>query len=624
MAETIGLLILTAVSAGEVGGIAGLGTLAGTTIAGTSIATVVGTGVLIGGAYAVNTLLAPKTTPPPADGQVTVKQAIPARKRHYGRVKVGGALMFVETLPGTPSATPTNLNQVVAINHGLIDGFEEIWLNEFSCITDPPIAAGGGAVTNVFTLAGSHYVIVALENGTDSDVGFSWVHDHFPAIWDGSHQGKGVAKALLLFFEPVSEKFTTVFPGGQPPALRTVLRASRVWDPRNGSQNKDDPATWTWTANPVLIALDYHRHGDGMSLAHLDSELFTPAAFAEDWIPAANICDEAIALAAGGTEPRYSASGGYELPNAAPKDVLGAIFAACDGQTYQRGDGAIGIRVGKTVAPGITIGGDHILGYDGFRKGDNAFTAVNEIAAQYTSPGHDYQTADAMAWRNEADISERGQVLTTNLQLYWVTSHSQARRLMKIAMVRANPEWQGRIVTDLYGLNAYNERFVRLVIDELEIDDSFEILDFSIDTGAGTCTITVSAFDQAAYDWDATLEEGNPPAEAAEGPGTAAIASPTGVNATSGLAGREAPRAIGDPINLVIAWDPGDRIEATAQAQFKLTGADDGGWLDAIVQTSNLQAISMMVPAGNSYDVRVAWKVGSRSSDWTLITGIIA
>jgi hypothetical protein len=626
MAETVGLLILTAVTGGEIAGIAGLGTFAGTTIAGISVATIVGSGVLIGGAYAANVLLAPSTVEQksPSDGQVTTKQPIPPRRRHYGRVKVGGPLMFVEPLTGYGG--PPMLNQVTALNHGLVDGFEEIWLNENPAVLSPPLSAGGGAVTNLYLWAYEgvplNFVWVEVETGTASDAGFDFLHTNFPAIWDGSHQGKGIAKMLLRCAEPAAEDFTSVYTGGQPPVVRAVLRASKVWDPRDGGQDKDNPATWTWTTNPVLIALDYHRHADGMRLAHLDGVLFTTAALTDDWIPAANICDEAVALAAGGTEPRYSASGGYDLPAAAPKDVLGAVFATCDGQAYQRADGAIGVRVGKTVAPSVTIGNDHILGYDGFRKGDNAFVAVNEITAQYTSPPNDYQTSDATAWRDEADISERGQVLSTNLNLYWVTSHSQARRLMKIEMHRRNPEWSGRIVTNLYGLNAYNERFINLAIDELGIDDTFEIASFEIDTGAGTCAIGVSAFDQSAYDWS-TGEEGSPPAIPEPGPAMAPLMVPTGVTATSGLPGAVV-YALGDPINLVINWDSDAQEETTAKAQFKLSSADDGGWLDANVQESNVQAITVMVPSGYSYDVRVAWQSGTRKSDWTTLTGIIA
>jgi hypothetical protein len=626
MAETIGLLILTAVSASEVGGIAGLGTIAGTTIAGVSVATIVGTGVLIGGAYAINAALGGPTEgqSDPSNGQVTTKQPVPPRTRHYGIVRVSGPIMFLETLPSDGSL-PTSLNQIIAVNHGQIESFEEVWLNEINCITEPPISAGGGQVTNAYTLGGSKFVQVNLEKGTPTDAGFSLLHSLFPAVWDASHQGKGIAKALMAYFEPAPEDFTSVYTGGQPPALRVTIKASRVWDPRVVGQDKDNPATWTWTRNPILIALDYHRHADGMRLAHLDSVLFTLAALNEDWIPAVNICDEAVPLAAGGVEARYLCGGGYELPTAAPKDVLGAIFATCDGQSYQRPDGAIGVRVGKTVAPTVTIGDDHILGYDGFRKGDNAFTAVNEITAQYTSPENDWQTSDAMAWRDEDDISERGQVLTANLILYWVQSHPQARRLMKIEMHRRNPEWQGRIITDLYGLNAYNERFLHLTISELGIDGSFEIIGFEIDTGAGTCAITVSAFDQSAYDWDPATEEGEPPPVPPASAGMAMIAAPTGLSASSGVQGRREVRAVGDPVNIVISWDAeAPNPAATARAQIKLSNADEGGWFAANVQSSNAQAITAMVPSGESYDVRVAWRVGTRDSDWTLLEGIIA
>jgi hypothetical protein len=612
MAETIGLLILTTVGAETV-------FAAGFPL--TAAATIIGTGVLVGGAYAINLAMAPdpdqKT---PSDGQVTTKQPIPPRRRHYGRVKVAGPLMFVEPLSGYGG--PPQLNQVIALNHGEVDGFEECWLNEYLAVMDNDIALGGGTVLNLYNNGTFYFLGVQVEFGTTHDTGFDFLHDWFPAIWDINHKGNGIAKAFMRSAEPPAEEFTTVYPGAQPPVMRFVLRASKVWDPRDTGQNKDDPATWSWQANPVLIALDYHRHADGMRLAHLDDVLFTAEALAEDWIPAANICDEAIALAAGGTEPRYRASGGYDLPTAAPKDVLGAIFAACDGQVYQRADGAIGVRVGKTVAPTVTIGSDHILAYDGFRKGGNAFTAVNEITAQYTSPPNDYQTSDAAAWRDEADISERGQVLSSNIQIYWVTSHSQARRLMKIEMHRRNPEWSGRIVTDLYGLNAYNERFINMQIEELGIDGTFEVTSFEIDTGAGTCAIGVSAFDQAAYDW-ATAEESEPPAIGEPGPAMAPLLAPTGVTASSGLPGA-AVRAIGDPINLVINWDTDDEAVTRAKAQFKVSSADDGGWLDANVQTSQTQAITVMVPSGQSYDVRVAWSSGTRKSPWTTATGIIA
>jgi hypothetical protein len=298
-----------------------------------------------------------------------------------------------------------------------------------------------------------------------------------------------------------------VFPGAQPPAYRTVARLSRVWDFRDPAQDKDDPSTWTWTRNNTLVALDFHRHKDGMGLARFDDILLTQAALEEDWIPSANICDEDI-----GGEPRYTCSGIYELPNANPADVLNEIMKGCDGQPYERSDGAIGWRVGKTVAPVVHLTDDDIEAYDGMVRGENVFLACNEVTATYTSPDHDYQQIEAQAWRDEADISARGQVLTQPIELPWVTSHSQARRLMKIAFHRFNAELRGTLIVNMAGLLARNQRFITVTCAELNIAaQTFEIVSFDPIVGDFVgARIGVVSFDQAAYDWDPETEAGTP------------------------------------------------------------------------------------------------------------------
>jgi hypothetical protein len=117
MAETIGMLILTAVAAETAFGAATA-----------AVATIIGTGVLVGGSYAINLAMQPDAEEKsPSDGQITTKQPVPPRRRHYGRVKVGGPLMFVE--PAVGFGGPPTLCQITALNSGLIDAFEEIWLN---------------------------------------------------------------------------------------------------------------------------------------------------------------------------------------------------------------------------------------------------------------------------------------------------------------------------------------------------------------------------------------------------------------------------------------------------------------------------------------------------------------
>lgn len=583
MVETVGIAILSA--AGIPASIPFVGTLG---IAGISASTIVGTAAILGAGLAYGAINQPKG-PQPQDGQQTTRQPIPPRRRSYGLVKVAGPVIFSEVKNGTRF-------QIIAINHGEISSFDEHWLADNRLLLD-----GAGFSTLHYNLGDDKFVSITWLNGTESDAAFSALLTNFPEIWTAAHQGRGIAKVLVATRQPGSKEFTTVYPGAQPPAYRGVIRASKVWHPGDPAQHKDVPSTWTWTQNPVLIALDFHRHPDGMGLAPFDDVLFTPQAIAEDWLPAAGICDEAVLYKAGSYGPRYTCSGGYELPNNPPKDVLSAIMSTCDGQTYQRTDGAIGIRVGKTVAPTVTIGPDSILGLQGFRRGPSAaLGSVNQITAKYTEQQLDFQLTDADPWRNEANISATGREETRNIDVSWVIAHNQVRRLMKLASARANPEWAGQVITNLDGMRAYNERYIRLVIPDFGIDGTFELTaPMQINVAAATCVLSVASLEQSAFDFDAELEEGNAPSVPDGSAGGDEIEEPAhlAANATAG--------------QISMTWDAPTRGDEVAVAEYSIHGADN--WFAASVAPGNDSAITPPL-APDDYDVRVRFVVGSRSS----------
>lgn len=587
MPETIGFLLLSAAGVTEIAGF--------TVTAGT--AAIVGNVALASGAVGLSLALQPGAPPKdkPQDGQITVRQAIPPRRRNYGLVKISGPLHFSETKAGIRY-------QVIAINQGPIHAYLAHWLDDAEAVID-----GNGNVLFRYTLGVQHYVTIYIKMGSDSETAFARLVADFPSIWTSDHKGNNITKVLLVTTQPNADDFTKVYPGGQPPVYRAVVQSTLCWDPRL-VQNKDDLGTWTYTTNPVLIALDFHRHADGMGLASLDDVLFTDAAITEDWIPAANICDEAIPLKAGGVNARYQCCGGYDL-NRPPKETLAAILATCDGQTYQRPDGAIGIRVGKTISPTVTIADKHILGYEGFRSGPaNSLIPVNQITAKYTDVNLDFQEVDADPWEDDDAISETGKTETRDLPLQWVPFHGQARRLMKLAFYRANPEWSGRIITDLDGVRAYNERYITLQIDELGIDSSFEIVSFEFMPASMTCLIGVSSLEQAAFNWDAATEEGTAPTIPDTTSSIDTIADPTN------LATSVASHAIH------ITWDDPTRIDEAAQAQYSLHGANS--WFEASVNSTNNGAVTPALAAG-TYDIQVRFTVGTTPSNWVQSLSIV-
>lgn len=495
MPETLGTIIVSAVASAEIASTAVVGSI--------TVASIVGTTVLVGGSIALQLALRPDAAeqPKPQDGQIVTRQTIPARRRGYGWLKLGGPMLLSYTVP------PTRF-QVVALHHGEIDAIVENWFSEFNCVVN-----GFGKVLGHFEESGTPRIELHTHLGTDTQAADTLLTANLAAagVWTSNHRARGIAYAAIATTQTTAiEAFPITFPGNLPPPYRAVARASKVWDPRVGGQDKDNPTTWTWSDNPVLIALDYHRHADGMGLDAFDAVYLTSAALTADWIPAANICDEVI-----GGQPRYSCWGSYLLPSDAPANVLAAILSTCDGQTYQRGDGAIGIRVGKTIAPSVALDDAHILGYEGFVRGDNVFRVCNEVTAKYTSPDHDYQETDAQAWRDEADISARGQVLTKDIQLLWVPRHRQARRLMKLEHARCNPEWRGTVITDMAGMAAHNERYISLTIDELSIvAQSFEITaapETIVSPGGVQVRLQLASLDQSAFDWNTATEDGTPP-----------------------------------------------------------------------------------------------------------------
>lgn len=413
--------------------------------------------------------------------QIQVKQALPSRQRGYGRHKVSGALGFMESRGGS-------LVQLLIHCEGPITAYEEWWLNDKNTLI--PGEGGGGA--NGVLPWGSNVVINSYVGSIDQPAAVI-LTDLFPDNWTADHQLKGLAYSVVRY-GPVREKFfQKVYPNGAP-ALRVVARLSMVYDPRTGAT--------TWSENAALCIRDYltSPRGFGLPQSRINEASF--AAFA-------NICDEPVALKAGGTEPRYRLGGLYDLTEE-PREVLRRMLSTCDGEIVPFPDGTVGIRGGVWTAPSVVLDDSVVLSYE-IEQGNDKLAAFNRLKLTYTSPLHDYQPVEAEAWENFESQDELGEVLTQDLTLAMVQSHAQARRLAKINMAKGNPRWRLTLVTNMAGLDALGERTVHIRIAELGIDEPFLINTFEIAGDMTGCTMGLTSLDATAYAWDAVAEEGEAP-----------------------------------------------------------------------------------------------------------------
>lgn len=578
----IGTMIGTAI-------LSGIG-LAGATILGVPAAGIIGGAILTGGLLAASFFLTPgakKSIPfqsPAPQYQAVINQASGPRRRGYGRVKAGGTRAFFDSKDGL-------LYQIVMMHSGNIDGFEKYYLG------DQEVTLAGDGNVEQAPKTGYAYLYPFL--GGTSQVALSGLVSAFPGIWTEQHQLKGIAYLAAVFKSPPAETYMEVFPEGHNTPVRAVVRLSSVLDPRSN--------TTAWSDNPALCIRDFLVHADGYRLTADDLDTAS-------FIAMANLCDQSVALAAGGTEKRYRLWGMYDL-NADPKETLARMLATCDGELYETAEGKISIRGGKWDAPTVTIEDKDILSFN-LEQGNDAFASFNQLRILYTSPNHDYQSTEAQEWDDLADQASRG-IITQDFSVDMVPSPSQARRLAKVYRTKQNPRWRGTISTNLVGLNARGERTIRLVLPELQIDESFQIISHAIRADMTGCEIGIISLGSEAYTWTTAEEGASPPAPQVTTPNPT-LPVPTGLLPV--VQTRQITAATSAAVVVATVNAPA-REDLRLEAQIRL--ASNSIWESMSVATGTLEAVSGVLIDSETYAVRARFRAAGTAGPWSAEEAIV-
>jgi hypothetical protein len=509
MAETVGFLIISGL---EATGIVGAGAAAAATtttlFAGLTVAGAVGTAAIVGVSLAVSFTAQPKV-PAAGDGSQPLRQSIPPRPFGYGRTRLAGAYVLFEV------DDAQNSWDVLALHDGKISGVVHVYLNDDIVQLD-----GSGFVMGILNGASDdRYAIqdypvdpevrIKYNLGLPTETAFADVIAALPTLWTSDHRGDGVASLYLTCGDETVENLPKFYPRGLPkPSV--VADLAPIWDPRDGAQSREDPDTWEVSSNPVLQLLDYLTHAERGPALDYDTYI-APAI--DDWMAEADICDEAIDKVDGSTEPRYR-SDGWAYLSTDPAEVIAAIVSTFDGWLAEAGDGTLRLFAGKYRAPEVTFTDDHILGFE-IHLGVADEAIVNEVQFSYTAAQANWRDAPGVSMRDDASIAETGLVRSEMLQLPWVQSHSQGRRLAKRRLARHQATARGQLVTSLYGLKALGQRWVAVRSSRIAdlANAVIEITKVNIDLASATLTFEWTLINPNEIDaWDADTEEGTPPA----------------------------------------------------------------------------------------------------------------
>lgn len=584
-------------------------------LAATTAATIVGaveaglalaaTAVTVAGIQAGASLLGlgPKL-PRPETSETAVKTPIPPRVFAYGRRRLFGYYALYETAENGTAV------DVYVFHDGRMDGIERYYLNDDQVtLTGNVVNAGedgryrDGAVS------------VFMNLGLPTETAFASIVSLLPGIWTTEHRGDGCVTGAMTAKAVKDKVFLETYPNGAP-VLSIAGRWLRVYDWRDPGQDIEDESTWQWSENGVLqlahfmMTRERLNEPEPLSIADWFVQRIEPEL--SYWTDAADDCDLAMPLAAGGTEARYRSSVAYKATDGF-KAVKDEILSTFDGWLATTGTGAFRVRSGRYYTPTVSIGPDEIVSF-AYRDGVAEEDAVDTLVVSYISADHDFNTVDTDPW--VVAEGERTQPFTPQ-----VPSHSQARRLAKRQAARVMASVKGSLTTNVAGRAIRGERFIDL---DLQDDDGTvfyqgpaEVIALTRNFDTGGVTIDWIAADPDIDDWDPATEEGSP-APLGDRVEQTALEAPTIVTAEAIFDSDSADSLTGARI-AIIGTGP-DRDDLTWFTRWRV-GTDP--WVEETAEdtdpASPVALLTGFVPVGVDVEVQIAYEVGDgRRSPWSL------
>lgn len=261
--------------------------------------------------------------------------------------------------------------------------------------------------------------------------------------WPAGDNMAGVSGVVVAYLSDKQDAKEPIWTGGRPRFL-WVVKGKRCYIARrdgsvaggSGTHRWNDPATWEWTDNPIDCRYNWARGvyacdriGDP-SMLLVGRGLTAVEAPPQFTFAPANVCDELVTLAGGGSEKRYRASGVIRADETY-LDVEEKFAAACAGVITER-EGSVEIEPGHAKSPVAFItDADLIVGtnvaYSDFRsEADGEW--INTVAPRYIEPAQQWADHAAPIRRDVADLIADGGPREEPLSLEFVTSGTQAQR----------------------------------------------------------------------------------------------------------------------------------------------------------------------------------------------------
>lgn len=524
---------------------------------------------------AISRALMPKVNIPSQEIQAVINQTDAPRRVYVGRYLAGGIRALFDVNGGT-------LHQLVVVNHGRIDAFEQFWIDgEAVTINDTEVVSGEKA----------GYVFVTTRDGSGQGGNYPVLVERFP-YWTADHRLQNQATFLVRSRAPGGEDFMKIFPKGYNTVFQWVIRGQRVYDPRT--------ETSVWSDNAALVIAHYLTHPDGYRLDPSEVDWDSVEAMA-DW------CDLPIPQRAGGTAANMRLWGYWTLDEE-PSQVLDRMRASSGISVYETQDGRIGLIGGPFGTPACTLTAKDISQIQ-TSEAISEREGYNTLRVYHLSDAAKFEVAEVDTWRDAARLAQEGEI-AQEMRLEMCPNTSQARRRSKMQMHDDNRA-RVEIITDIVGLKArypaaYGQRHTIMLDYQPEdgggrvIQGEYEVLDHEFDPKELQCRIALAKIDRASENWNAATEEGDPPAEAE----TPASDPPPDIEAVLTQVITRITDTLSSAALQVTAVPVPDRDDLRIQARYRKVG--DTAWINMSV--TDFVARSSAVDDGAQYQAQVRFQ----------------
>lgn len=346
------------------------------------------------------------------------------RRAIIGRAPTGGQLVYWQC---TGSNNET-VQMVVKLADHECHGLAELWVDGKKRDWNPVTGVVDGF---------DGKLKIRFYHGTGTQTVDTAVRDASGGRWTDNERGIGVCYVVVEATED-----ETVFKAGLPQIVY-VVDGAKLYDRRKdstvggvGPQRRNDPSTWTFSRNSA-VAIDNVLWMIPQNGAYLMGLRAPPESVRQsDFEASANACDEAIALAAGGTEPRYQCGFAVDVgPGLYPErealemlidSMAGDVITACGIYRIMAG-------VSRPIVATLTDA-DFVHDEPFMWSSKRPRTELtNAVAASFANPAEAYKmTPLPLRWSSVDQDQDGGNRWTRSLDLRGVQSHTQGQRIQEI------------------------------------------------------------------------------------------------------------------------------------------------------------------------------------------------